>query len=41
MSPYEDELNILNQEYSRGEISTAEYNSRLKDIESESDYHAM
>lgn len=35
MGAYEDELKILEEEYSRGEISTVEYNSRLRDIETE------
>lgn len=38
MDAYEDEIKLLNKEYEMGCISTAEHNSRLKDIESE-DYY--
>jgi len=38
MSAYEEEIKELNKEFELGWISTREYNSRLKDIESEDNH---
>jgi uncharacterized membrane protein len=35
MSAYTDELNILEEDFASGNIDIHEYNSRLRDIESE------